>query len=54
MNPRNVDKVDKGVYSIHGVTSSQYSVNTNPSSYGSNDFLCKLRSFPIESVDIST
>lgn len=40
MSPRN-DQSDKGVYSIHGVTASQYSVNTNPSSYGSNDFLCK-------------
>lgn len=34
---------DKGVYSIHGVTSSQQSVNTDPSSYGSNNFICKLR-----------
>lgn len=44
MSPRNVDKSDKGVYSIHGVTASQYSVNTNPASYGSNDFLCKSSS----------
>lgn len=29
---------EKGVYSIHGVTGSQYSVNTDPTSYGSNDF----------------
>lgn len=43
MSPRNADK---GVYSIHGVTNSQYSVNTNPdtdpTSYGSNIFVCKL------------
>lgn len=35
------DKGDKGEYSIHGVSTSQYSINTNPAAYGSNDFVCK-------------